>query len=70
MWLDFQLVWDPKEYAGIDSIILSANEIWRPPIGHMNRLVLQNKFFIYSPLFKKIYKNETYPELIVKIAHV
>ena len=36
-WIDEYLRWDPKDYGGTESVVVSRNMLWTPPLALENR---------------------------------
>ncbi|PRD36557.1 UNVERIFIED_CONTAM: nAChRbeta1 [Trichonephila clavipes] len=47
-WMDYQLVWDPADYGGINVLRLPPDKVWKPDI------VLFNKLYVEFPLTKPV----------------
>lgn len=55
-WKDSKLMWTPKEYNNLDSIVLPANQIWIPDIHLVNSAVDDDAI---SPSFAEISSDGT-----------
>ncbi|GBO02132.1 hypothetical protein AVEN_75244-1 [Araneus ventricosus] len=38
-WMDYQLVWDPADYGGINVLRLPPDKVWKPDIVLFNKEV-------------------------------
>ncbi|KAM3185443.1 hypothetical protein ACTXT7_006333 [Hymenolepis weldensis] len=38
-WYDYRLVWNPSEYAGIESINIAIHKLWKPEIVVLNKYI-------------------------------
>ncbi|GIX77219.1 hypothetical protein CEXT_795621 [Caerostris extrusa] len=36
-WMDYQLVWDPADYGGINVLRLPPDKVWKPDIVLFNK---------------------------------
>jgi hypothetical protein len=37
LWRDDHISWDPKEFAGLEFILIPSDKVWVPDIGQTNR---------------------------------
>lgn len=47
-WTDYRLIWNPEEYEGIKSIVVTEDDIWLPDIALFNSYT--TNFFTHHPV--------------------
>lgn len=52
-WSDYKMVWDPREYGGIDRIRLPSGTLWKPDVLLFNRFTFPDKLLYFCDIFTK-----------------